>query len=329
MTSNNGFQKVTIIGTGVIGASWAAFFLAQGLDVVATDIAPDADLALRRFVDAAWPALTQLGLAAGATRDRLKFTSDLHVAIKGADLVVENGPERADFKIKLFADLDAHTPVSTILASSSSGIPMTVIQSGCKNPGRCVICHPFNPPHLMPLVEVVGGEKTDEDTVKRAMAFFQSLGKKPIHIRKEMKGFVANRLQAALWREVLFLISEGVADVKAVDDAVSWGPGLRWGVMGPNILGHLGGGQGGIQHFIDHLFQPMTTWWATSDPLLTPELEAQIASGTLELAGNRSIEELERERDNMLLELLATRAKGELAAQAAYESGRKELSANK
>ena len=317
MAKSKEIGKVAIIGTGVIGASWAALHVAHGLEVVATDIAPNAEPALRRFVDDAWPALTKFGLAVGASRDRLKFSADLDQAIEGADLVQENGPEKPDFKIKLFAELDAKLPVTTILASSSSGIPMTVIQSACRNPGRCVIGHPFNPPHLMPLVEVVGGEKTSPGTIARTMEFYASLGKKPIHIRKEMKGFVANRLQAALWREVFFLLSEGVADVAAVDDAVSWGPGLRWGLMGPNMLAHLGGGQGGIQHAIDHLFAPMTTWWATSDPVLTPELKKQIADGTLQLAANRSIEELERERDTMLLELLATRSKGEKVAQVA------------
>jgi 3-hydroxyacyl-CoA dehydrogenase len=311
MARNNEIRKVTIIGTGVIGASWAAFYLAHGLDVAATDIAPDAEAQLRHFVDDAWPALTQFGLSAGASRERLTFSDDLHKAISGADFVQENGPERQDFKIKLFADLDANLPVTTILASSSSGLPMTVIQSACKNPGRCVIGHPFNPPHLMPLVEVVGGEKTHPDTIARTMNFYASLGKRPIHIRKEIRGFVANRLQAALWREIFFLLSEGVADVAAVDDAVSWGPGLRWGLMGPNMLAHLGGGQGGIQHAIDHLFHPMTTWWATSDPVLTPDLEKTIADGTLIMAGNRSITQLERERDTMLMELLATRSKAE------------------
>jgi 3-hydroxyacyl-CoA dehydrogenase len=174
--------------------------------------------------------------------------------------VQENGPERQEFKIKLFADLDANLPVTTILASSSSGLPMTVIQSACKNPGQCVIGHPFNPPHLMPLVEVVGGEKTNADTIARTIDFYTSLGKRPIHIRKEMKGFVANRLQAALWREIFFLLSEDVADVAAIDDAMSWGPEVRWGLMGPHMLAHLGGRQGGIQHAIDHLFHPMTTW---------------------------------------------------------------------
>jgi 3-hydroxyacyl-CoA dehydrogenase len=172
----------------------------------------------------------------------------------------------------------------------------------------------------MPLVEVVGGEKTTPDTITRTMDFYASLGKRPIHIRKDIKGFVANRLQAALWREVFFLLSQGVADVAAIDDAVAWGPGLRWGLMGPSMLMHLAGGQGGIQHAMEHLVGPMTTWWATSDPVLTPALEKQITDETLRMTGKRSIEELEQERDTMLMELLATRLKGEKTAQAAIAS---------
>src|SRR6202043_219439 len=178
-------------------------------------------------------------------------------ALEGVDLVQENGPERSDFKIKLFADMDALTPATTILASSSSGIPIGVSQSQCKHPERCVIGHPFNPPHLIPLVEIVGGEKTSAATIERSIAFYASIGKRPIHGKKEVVGHVANRLQAALYREVVYLIEQGVLSVSDADSAVSWGPGLRWGVMGPSLLWHIGGGEGGIQHFMDHLMGPL------------------------------------------------------------------------
>ena len=189
------------------------------------------------------------------------FTLDMKAAVSEADLVQENGPERPDFKIKLFADIDAATPSDSIIASSSSGITMSVMQSACKHPERCVIGHPFNPPHMIPLVEVVGGDKTSPETVQRAIDFYASIGKKPIHLRKEVVGHVANRLQAALYREVVNLIHLGVLDVADADTAVCWGPGLRWGVMGPNMLFHLGGGAGGIQHFMDHLSGPLASWW--------------------------------------------------------------------
>jgi 3-hydroxyacyl-CoA dehydrogenase len=308
MSAEKPIRRIAIVGTGVIGASWAALFLAHGLDVVATDPAPNAEKNLRDYIDSAWPALEQLGLTAGASKERLSFTAKLTEALENVDLVQENGPERPDFKIKLFADMDALTPVTTILASSSSGIPIGISQSSCKHPERCVIGHPFNPPHLIPLVEVVGSEKTSSATIERAMAFYASIGKRPIHLRKEVVGHVANRLQAALYREVVYLIEQDVLSVSDADAAVSWGPGLRWGLMGPNLLFHLAGGQGGIQHFMEHLAGPMTTWWKDlGNPEFTPELKEKIVQGVLAEAGNQSINNLAEERDSLLLGLLALR----------------------
>jgi 3-hydroxyacyl-CoA dehydrogenase len=304
-------RRVAIVGTGVIGASWAALYLARGLSVVATDPAPNAEANLRRYVDAAWKDLAVIGLSPNASPSRLDFSLDMKKALSDADFVQENGPERKEFKIKLFADMDAATPPDSIIASSSSGLTMSVMQSACQHPERCVIGHPFNPPHVIPLVEVVAGEKTSPQTVERAMSFYTAMGKKSIHVRKEVVGHVANRLQAALYREIVYLIEQGVLDVADSDAAVCWGPGLRWGVMGPHLLFHLGGGQGGIQHFMEHLSGPLATWWKDLGTLteFSPALKQTIIDGVLKEAGNRSIEELERERDTMLLELLATRAK--------------------
>jgi 3-hydroxyacyl-CoA dehydrogenase len=308
MSADKPIRRIAIVGTGVIGASWAALFLAHGLDVVATDPAPNAEKNLRDYIDSAWPALEQLGLTVGASKERLSFTAKLSDALEGVDLVQENGPERPDFKIKLFADMDALTPETTILASSSSGIPIGISQSSCKHPERCVIGHPFNPPHLIPLVEVVGSDKTSSATIERAMAFYASIGKRPIHVRKEVVGHVANRLQAALYREVVYLIEQDVLSVSDADAAVSWGPGLRWGLMGPNLLFHLAGGQGGIQHFMEHLAGPMTTWWKDlGNPEFTPDLKEKIVQGVLAEAGNQSINNLAEERDSLLLGLLALR----------------------
>jgi 3-hydroxyacyl-CoA dehydrogenase len=308
MSADKQVNRIAIVGTGVIGASWAALFLAHGLEVIATDPAPNAEKNLREYVNTAWPALVSLGLSAGATQDKLSFASNMSEALGGADLVQENGPERPDFKIKLFADMDAMAPEGAIIASSSSGITMSVMQSACKHPERCVIGHPFNPPHLIPLVEVVGGEKNSAATIERAIAFYASLGKKPIHLRKEVVGHVANRLQAALYREVVYLIEQDVLSVSDADAAVSWGPGLRWGVMGPNLLFHLAGGQGGIHHMMEHLAGPMTTWWKDlGNPELTPKLKEKIVQGVLAEAGNRSIDEVAQERDRLLLGLLGLR----------------------
>jgi 3-hydroxyacyl-CoA dehydrogenase len=308
MSADKPIRRIAIVGTGVIGASWAALFLAHGLEVIATDPAPNAEENLREYIDTAWPALEQLGLSSGASKERLSFTTKLSDALKGVDLVQENGPERPDFKIKLFADMDALTPETTILASSSSGIPIGVSQSQCKHPERCVIGHPFNPPHLIPLVEVVGSEKTSSATIERAIAFYASIDKRPIHVRKEVVGHVANRLQAALYREVVYLIEQDVLSVSDADAAVSWGPGLRWGVMGPNLLFHLAGGQNGIHHFMEQFTGPMSTWWKDlGNSEFTPEVKEKIVKGVLAEAGDRSIDELAGERDKVLLGLLALR----------------------
>jgi len=304
-------KRVAIIGTGVIGASWAALFLAKGLDVSATDVAPGAEEHLRKYISDAWPALEQLGLAEGASRDRLAFSADLETAVKSADLVQENGPERIEFKRELYEHLDNLLDAKVIIASSSSGLTMSTIQSACsRHPERCVIGHPFNPPHLIPLVEIVGGVLTSENTIERTTAFYTSIGKKTIRLHKEVPGHVANRLQAALFREMVHLIAEGVVSVEDVDTAVSWGPGLRWGVMGPTMLFHLGGGDGGIAHFFEQFTGPMTAWWKVlGNPVLSPEVCALISKGATEELHGRSLAELASERDQVLLGLLALRNK--------------------
>jgi 3-hydroxyacyl-CoA dehydrogenase len=224
MSFDKTIQRIAIVGTGVIGASWAAQYLARGFDVIATDPAPNAEANLRKYVDEAWPTLTEIGLSPGASRDRLSFTSDMKEALANADFVQENAPERPDFKMKLYAEIDDITPVDSLIASSSSGITPSVIQSKCKHPERVVIGHPFNPPHIMPLVEVVGGSKTSPEAIQQAMAFYTSIGKKAIYLRKEVPGHVANQLQSALYREVLYLIEQGVLSVADADDTVSWAP---------------------------------------------------------------------------------------------------------
>src|SRR5467141_1140078 len=313
MAFNNSVQRVAIVGTGVIGASWAAEYLARGFNVDANDPAPNAEVGLRKYVDDAWEQLKAIGLSAGASRDRLTFTSNLKEALSNADFVQENGPERPDFKIKLFAEMDDATPPDSILASSSSGITMDVIQSACKRPERCVIGHPFNPPHVIPLVEVVGGAKTSPETIEKAMAFYSSIGKKPIRLFKALPGHVANRLQAALYKEVLYLIQQGVLSVADADVAVSYGPGPRWGVMGPSLQWHLGGGPGGIHHFMEHIMGPMETWMkALGTPNITPELKQTVAEGVLQMAGNRSVEQLAAEENEVVTGLLSSRAKAGL-----------------
>src|SRR6266576_3319815 len=310
MSFDKAIHRIAIVGTGVIGASWAAQYLARGFDVIATDPAPNAEANLRQYVDEAWPELTNIGLSPGASRDRLSFTTNMKEALSQADLVQENGPERPDFKMKLFADMDDATPPDSIVASSSSGITPSVIQSKCKRPERCIIGHPFNPPHIIPLVEVVGGAKTSPEAIQQAMAFYASIGKKPIYLRKEFPGHVANRLQAALYREILYLIQQGVLSVAEADDAVSYGPGLRWGVMGQSLQWHLGGGPGGIQHFMEHLMDPLTGLMkALGNPEVTNELKQTIIKGVLDEAGTRSADQLAQAESEALVGLLKLRAK--------------------
>src|SRR3954453_23130131 len=311
MTETKPIRRIAIIGTGVIGASWTSLYLAKGLQVVATDVAPNAEAALREFVETAWPALKRLGLSPGASQSNLKFTAALAEAVADADLVQENGPGRIDFKQKLYGQLAELLPPDVIIASSSSGRKMSEIQSGAaSHPERCVIAHPFNPPHLIPLVEIVGGAKTSEATMQRAADFYTSIGQRTVRLNKEMPGHVANRLQAALAREVYYLVADGVVSAADVDTALSWGPGLRWGIMGNLMLNHLGGGPGGIEHFFQQFTGPMTAWWKTlGSPVLTPEVQKKLINSVHAEVGSRSISELEAERDEILLGLIELRTK--------------------
>ncbi len=312
MSYNKPIKRIAIVGTGVIGASWAAQYLARGFDVIATDPAPNAEANLRKYIDEAWKDLTNIGLSKGASRDRLTFTSDLKEALSKADFVQENGPERPDFKMKLFADIDEATPVDSIIASSSSGITPSVMQSKAKHAERILVGHPFNPPHIIPLVEVVGGTKTSPEAIQAAIAFYASIGKKPIHLKKELPGHVGNRLQAALYKEILYLIQHDVLSVEDADVAVSYGPGPRWGVMGQSLQWHLGGGAGGIKHFMDHLMDPLAGLMKTlGTPDVTPELKQTIVDGVLREARNRSVDQLAQEENELIIGLLHSRAQAE------------------
>ncbi|KKY31243.1 putative 3-hydroxyacyldehyrogenase [Diaporthe ampelina] len=305
-------QKVAVIGCGSIGASWAALFLAQGLTVSAFDINPAAQKFLDNMVSDALPVLSSLGLLkkADAKPSDIIFTTTMEDALKGADFVQENGPERLQFKQELFERIAQTVAEDTIIATSSSGLTCSSIQDGMlasSHPGRLVVGHPFNPPHLIPLVEVVGGRQTSPQAVSRAMQFYAAVGKKPVEVKKEVVGHVANRLQAALVREMMYLLQEDVATVPDLDRAMSFGPGLRWGVMGPNTLFHLGGGEGGIRHMADHLLGPLTTWYAPRDPVVDDELRRKWVDGTMEEVDGRDYRDLARQRDEELVRLLNIR----------------------
>jgi carnitine 3-dehydrogenase len=307
--SNDRITRVAVVATGVIGASWVAYFLAQGLKVVAADPGPGAEDKLRQTVEQHWPTMQRLGLAANASPDNLAFDDELEAAVEGAQFVQENGPEREDIKIDLFRRMDAVLPEQIVLASSSSGLLMSRVQSACRFPQRVVLGHPFNPPHLIPLVEVIGGEKTSGEAIERAMAFYASIGKRPIHPRKEVKGHIANRLQAALWREAFHLVDQGVVSVTDIDAAIAYGPGLRWALMGPFLALHLSGGDGGIEHVLDHLGGPIENWWHDlGTPALTPQLKRKVVEETAAEVQDRRSEALESERDALLLDLIRVKA---------------------
>ena len=311
MTGAAGVRRVAVVGTGVIGAGWAALLLARGLDVVATDPAPGAEDRLRAAVAAHWRAARPVD---GASPDRLAFVADPADAVADADFVQESGPERRDVKSALVAALDAAARPEVVLASSSSGLLPSVIADGAaRHPERVLVGHPFHPAHLVPLVEVVPGERTAEDAVARAVAFYTAIGKHPVRLRREVPGYVANRLQYALWREAYSLVERGVASVADVDAAIAHGPGLRWAVLGPLVNQHLSGGDGGLRHVLEHLGPPMVAVWGDLRGVdLTPELIETLARGVDDELAGIGPDALVAGRDAVLDAVLAAKARVEL-----------------
>jgi 3-hydroxyacyl-CoA dehydrogenase len=302
-------KRVAVIGCGTVGASWAALFLGHGLDVAAYDPSPGAEDRLQSFVDHALDQLAELG-----TREKgeLRFSGDLTDVLGAADFVQENVPEDEALKRRMLADIDALTTEGVIVASSTSALLRSSIVAECKTPHRFIVAHPFNPPHLVPLVELVG---EDESIVQQAAEFYRTLGRRPVVLRREMPGHIANRLSSALYREAVYLVEQGVASVADIDAALCNGPGLRWAVMGPHMTYHLGGGPGGIEHYLSHLGPSQVRRWSSlGNPTLSSEVQMRIVEGVAEEAGDHSIQELEERRDRALLEILKSRTEvaGEL-----------------
>ena len=296
-------SRVVCIGAGTIGSAWAAQFLSAGLDVVGWDPAPGAEARMRRLVDAAWPALAELELVPGASRDRLRFAASLVEAVAGADFVQESAPEITALKTGLLAEIDAAAPPEAIIASSTSGLDMSELQSQCARPERTVVGHPFNPVYLVPLVEVAPGRRTAKETVQWACRFYERVGKSAVVCAAGLYGFLANRLQIAMFREALHMLEAGEATVEDLDRCISEGPGLRWAIMGPFLTFHLGGGEGGMRHFLEHMARE--EWNAPYTRLDAPPLSAalreQVISGCDVLAGGRSVADLAEERDRCLI----------------------------
>jgi carnitine 3-dehydrogenase len=299
--------RIAIIGAGVIGASWATTFLARGMDVVASDPAPGAEDALRETIDAQWPAMQQIGLSPGASVERVQFVATPEEAVADAGFVQENGPERLDIKRDLFRRLDEAAPPDAPLASSTSTIPISKFQDACtRHPERVVLGHPLNPPHLIPLVEVGGGKQTAPEAIERALNFYRAMGKQPIHLRHEIVGHVANRLQAALWQEAFNLVKVGVASVADIDAAIAHGPGLRWSLLGPFMNLHLSGGAGGVGAlFGKPLWQATEGMWRDLGSVtVDADLGARVVAGVSDELGQGDLTEVIRQRDEVLVKLL-------------------------
>jgi carnitine 3-dehydrogenase len=304
------FAHTATLGAGVIGASWSALFLASGRSVAVYDPSPTTEKMVRDYVEKSWPILDQLGLTDHATPDAVTFHTSAREAVDGASFIQESVPERLPIKHALYAEIERSLASDAIIASSASGLTLSEMQGGWADPSRFVLGHPFNPPHLIPLVEVMGNDNTAEGVVAEAEEFYRAVGKVTIRVNREVPGHVANRLQAAVWREAIHLISTGVATVEDVDTAMWAGPGLRWAAMGPTMLFHLGAGDGGLTEFCERYSDSFNRWWDDLGELhLTPALAAQLVAGVNLEAGGVSPSDLSDKRDAMLAAMQVATAK--------------------
>ena len=299
------YPNVCVIGAGVIGASWTALFLAHGLNVVVNDPQPNIETTLKGALLKIAPTLRELGLPHESLDRSLRFEPDLERAVAGADLVQENGPERPEWKQQLWARIENAVPKHALLLSSSSARPATEQGREMRDASRLLVGHPFNPPHLIPLVEIVPGERTDPDAIADAVAFYEALGKVPRVLKKEIQGFVANRLQRAIMREACYLVQEGVVTVDELDDIVTSSIGLRWAVNGPFGSFHMGGGPEGLKSFFQHLGKNMAASFKVMPSVeLDEKLQQRIIDQAAASFGRTPIPQMERKRDDAQLALL-------------------------
>ena len=304
MSEGRAIETIAVVGCGTVGASWAALFLSFGYDVVATDPSPGAEARLIAFIARVTPQLEDLG---HRETGKLTFTASLESAVAEADFIQENATENEAFKQDLLARIDRAARPDAIVASSTSALLRSRIVANCAHAARHIVAHPFNPPHLLPLVEIVG---VDQDVIARACAFYLSVDRVPIVLKKEVQGHIANRLSSALYREAVYLVEQGIASVADIDAAISEGPGMRWSIMGPHMTYHLGGGEGGIAHYLDHLGPSQERRWETlGNPKLSEDVKAAIVAGVEAESNGRSIADLERQRDQLLVEILNLKSK--------------------
>jgi carnitine 3-dehydrogenase len=298
-------KRVGVLGTGTIGAGWAVHFLRMGMDVVAYDPVPAARDLLRTMVDKKWPVMVRLGLVSGATPARLIIAESMQEMASNVDVIQESTPEDLESKQATFSELDTMTPKHVVIISSTSGLPMTAMQERCNNPQRFVIGHPFNPPYLIPFCEVIGGEKTDQAVVDWTTEFYKSIGKKVVQMTTEVPGFIANRLQEAMWREALHMVANGDCSLEDIDTSIAYGPGLRWAIMGPGLTYHLAGGEKGIAYTMEHFSPEVSDAWShLKYPEITDKLKKEIVKSCSNMADKRSTIELGEERDECLLGII-------------------------
>jgi carnitine 3-dehydrogenase len=306
MTFITDIKTFAALGSGVIGSGWVARALANGLDVIAWDPAPDAEAQLRSRIQKSWGALESQGLKSGASQSRLRFVATIEECVAQADFIQESAPERLDLKIDLHAKITAAARPNVLIGSSTSGLLPSEFYAKAQHPERCVVGHPFNPVYLLPLVEVVGGVNTSPDAVQAAMQVYRSLGMRPLHVRKEVPGFIADRLLEAMWRESLHLVNDGVATTGEIDDAIRFGAGMRWSFMGSFLIYTLAGGDAGMRHFMAQFGPALKLPWTKLEaPELTDALLDSVADGTIQQLGKHSIADLERYRDDCLLAVQA------------------------
>ncbi len=299
------FDRITVLGAGTIGMSWAALFLASGREVTLYD--PDVDIQRKvlAFIDNAQPTLEALGWKNPADTQRLIFDNQAESAVQNAQFIQESIPERLTLKHQLYAAIEPHLAQRAIVATSTSGLGLSALQQGFKDPAKLILAHPFNPPHLIPLVELMGNDATNMQLLTQAENFYQSIGKQTIRLNQEIPGHIANRLQAALWRESIHLLKEGVASLEDIDKAVAYGPGLRWAALGPSSLFHLGGGDKGMAGFCEHLAVPFQSWMDDlGQPKLDPSTIKLLIEGMASITAKTSTEKMRTKRDKLLVEFI-------------------------
>ena len=314
MNKASSIQTVGVIGTGLIGSGWAARCTARQFKVIAYDPSPDGENLLSRHLENAWPALDRLGFDRTQAAEVVFVDSVAEVAEK-SDFIQESAPDNLDIKRALIREIDGHADSEVVIASSSSGLLPSEIQAGTRHPERFLIGHPFNPVYILPLVEIVSGSQTNPSSVELAAQFYESIGMYPLMVQKEIDGYISDRIQEAVWREALHLVKDGVASTKDIDDAIVFGPGLRWAIMGVCLTFHLAGGEQGMKHMLEQFGPALKLPWThLTAPELTPALIDRMVDGTREQAGERSIRELERLRDNCLIEILDVLQKYQFSA---------------